>query len=322
VTLVLSLVGLPYPVPIDGAPLRLAFVGQSTFFEACALHENSSRVVTRWLEFRSGAEASAMRASLDRFRPHAVVCFRPEIFPPGVLAGLPSATLGFITEPLPRRRFGRAHPDLRRRRRDLRQIDPGNFDRIVSFDPFIVPSADAVMHVWRSLPLPVADSIYAPVRRLERPPKLLFIGRSTPHREAVLIQTKHEFDLLHVAFGLGVEDLVPVLRAHDVAINVHNERYPSFENRVSLHLAAGHLVVSEALSPTHGLEPGIDYLEIADGGELVRLARELESYPHAHHRVRVRGRRKAEAFRASRVYPRLIADLWRDLAAFGTARTA
>jgi hypothetical protein len=36
--------------------------------------------------------------------------------------------------------------------------------------------------------------------------------------------------------------------------------------------------------------------------------------------VRVRGRRKAEAFRASRVYPRLIADLWADLRVFGTHR--
>ena len=38
------------------------------------------------------------------------------------------------------------------------------------------------------------------------------------------------------------------------------------------------------------------------------------------HAVRVRGRRKAEQFRASRVYPRLIADLLADLRAFGSQR--
>ena len=35
---------------------------------------------------------------------------------------------------------------------------------------------------------------------------------------------------------------------HDVGINLHNEPYPSFENRVCLHLAAGHLVVSASRS--------------------------------------------------------------------------
>jgi hypothetical protein len=38
-------------------------------------------------------------------------------------------------------------------------------------------------------------------------------------------------------------------------------------------------------------------------------------------RVRIRGRRKAEAFRASRVYPRLVHDLLLDLDVFGTERS-
>jgi hypothetical protein len=37
--------------------------------------------------------------------------------------------------------------------------------------------------------------------------------------------------------------------------------------------------------------------------------------------VRVRGRLKAEGFRASRVYPRLVADLLADIDAFGSSRT-
>jgi hypothetical protein len=36
--------------------------------------------------------------------------------------------------------------------------------------------------------------------------------------------------------------------------------------------------------------------------------------------VRIRGRRAAERFRASRVYPRLVEDLLADLAAFGSNR--
>jgi hypothetical protein len=320
VTLALSRIDVPYPVPAPGVPLRLAFVGQSTFFEACALDERSARVTTRFIEFRQGSDPAAMRAELDRMRPHAVVVFRPEIVPSGLFAGLRAATVGFLTEPIPRTGTRRAHPDLRRRRDDLARMDPSNFDRIVSFDPLIVPTADEFKPVWRSLPLPVADRLYGSVRPVSGRLRMLFVGRSTPHRERLLTRLKHEFDLMHIAFGVAGDDLEDVMDRHDVAINLHNEPYPSFENRVCLHLAAGHLVISETLSPTHGLEPGIDYLEISGAAPLLRIARELVRYPDAYMRVRIRGRRKAEDYRASRVYPRLVGDLWRDLAAFGTER--
>jgi hypothetical protein len=322
VTLVFSRADLPYRAPPLGAPLRLAFVGQSTFFEACALHEHSARVATRFVEFRAGADVEAMVAAVREHRPHAVVVFRPEIVPRGAFADLPVPALGLLTEPIPRTAGRRAHPDLRRRRADLEHLDPDNFDRIISFDPLIVPTADRFMPVWRSVPIPVADRIFAPVRRIEGPPRMLFVGRSTPHRESFLAPTKGEFDVLHVAFGVAAAELEEVMRSHHVAINLHNEPYPSFENRVCLHLAAGHLVISETLNPTHGLEPGIDYLEVGRSDDLLRIARSLSRFPDAYHRVRVRGRRKAEDYRASRVWPRLVGDLLRDLVAFGTHRSA
>ena len=46
----------------------------------------------------------------------------------------------------------------------------------------------------------------------------------------------------------------------------------------------------------------------------------MRRYPGVYHRVRVRGRRKAEGFRASHVYPRLMRDLLADVATFGTER--
>jgi hypothetical protein len=198
-------------------------------------------------------------------------------------------------------------------------MDPANVDRLVAFDPQIVPTADEFMPVWRSLPLPVADRLYAPVQ-VRRAPSILFVGRSTAHRERWLARPKAELDVLHAAFGIGVDDLVALLAAHDIGVNLHNEPYPSFENRVCLHLAAGQLVVSEPLSPTHGLEPDIDYLEVADPDQLLAVLRAAVRYPEAYRRVRIRGRRKAEAFRASQVYPRLVDDLLRDLRAFGTDR--
>ncbi len=128
--------------------------------------------------------------------------------------------------------------------------------------------------------------------------------------------------MLHVAFGVDAERLDALMREHDVGINLHNEPYPSFENRVSLHLAAGHLVLSEQLDPTHGLEPGLDFIETTDPDQLHAALALLQRSPNAHHRVRVRGRMKAESFRASRVYPRLVHDLLVDLRAFGSERAA
>ncbi len=151
---------------------------------------------------------------------------------------------------------------------------------------------------------------------------MAFVGRSTEHRESYLVDVKHSFDILHVAHGVFGDRLLELLRETDVAINLHNEPYPSFENRVSLHLAAANLVISEPLSPTHGLEPGIDYIEVRHPEDLRRAVGQIHLYPDLHRRVRIRGRRKAEAFRASRVYPRLVHDLLLDIEVFGTERVA
>ena len=127
-------------------------------------------------------------------------------------------------------------------------------------------------------------------------------------------------NVVHVAAGMYGARLRELFGRTDVAINLHGEPYPTFENRVCLHLAAGHLVLSEPLSPTHGLEPGIDYVEFRTPADLVGLIAALRRAPGLYASVRARGRMKAEQFRASRMWPRLVADLVRDVKAFGTAR--
>jgi hypothetical protein len=304
-------------------PLRLAFVGQSTFFRACALEPGAEPgLETRFLEFRAGGDADSLLAALERLAPDLVVVFRPEIVPAGAFADLRAVTLGFLTEPLPRAvgGDGASHEDLERRLWELGHVDGSNFDRIVAFDPLIAATAERVLPVWRALPLPVADRYFRPVGAPDPAAPPLFVGRSTAHRESLLIGVKHRFDLLHLAFGVDADRLERVMDEHWIAINAHNEPYPSFENRVCLHLAAGHLVLSEPLSPQHGLEPDIDFLEFHDAGQLERLLDTLRRDSTAWHSVRVRGRRKAEQFRASRVYPRLVADLDADLRAFGSDR--
>ena len=303
--------------------LRVAFVGQEAYFSSCALDRPAGGVIPTFVDHRAGADPAPLLSALHQLAPDVMVVFRPEIIPPGALASLDALTLGFTTEPLPRD-VGAAlpHPDLVTRLGELAGADPTQFDRVVAFDPLSAPAAAQVgIDVWRSLPLPVADRVYgtAPVHAAPRP-RIAFIGYSTAHRERFLVDAKHHHDVLHVASGLFGDRLLEQFGRTDVAINLHGEPYPTFENRVCLHLAAGHLVLSEPLSPTHGLEPGIDFLEFTTPEGLLRLVDGIHARPDVFRAVRLRGRRKAEQFRASRVWPRLLADLRADVEAFGSAR--
>ena len=302
---------------------RIAFVGQGTYFEACALADGVlPGVRTTFLEFRQGGDPERLGRGLDAFAPDAIVVFRPEILPEGLLRDRSALVLGFLTEPLPRKQ-GKVHLDLQRRLEQLSAVDPANVDRVVAFDPLIAQSADAYLPVWRSTPLPVADRYFVDPRsigrRIERS-QALFVGRSTKHREKYLEPVKHSYDVLHLAHGVDADALADYMRRHEVAINLHNEDYVSFENRVCLHLAAGHLVFTERLDPLHGLEPGIDFVEVDTPESLWEALGALRRHPAMWHAQRVRGRFKAESFRASRVWPRLLWDLAADVGA--PARTA
>lgn len=283
--------------------------------------EPSPALETHFIDYRDGDDAAVLEGELLSKEPDVVVVFRPDIVPAGTFDGLGALTVGYLTEPIPLAGPGE-HEDLDRRLHALAKLDPNQFDRILSFDPGIVDTARRFTHIWRSCPLPVDDRVFA-WREMSEHLRPVFIGRSTPHRESYLQQAKHERDLLHVDHGVHGEELLELLHGRcEVAINLHNEDYPTFENRVAVHLAAGHLVISEPLRPLHSLEPGSDFLEISSPEELSALLGHVEGQPAAYELTRIRGRQKAEQFRASRVWARLVLDLLIDVAAFGRHRGA
>jgi hypothetical protein len=302
-------------------PLRLAFVGQQVYFGYTALQSEAGGVVPTFVDYRFGADPQPMLAALDALKPDVVLVWRPEMMPPGVFDDVDAVVVGYLSEPLPRPGPGEPHRDLRMRLDYLRQIDPGNYDRIVSFDPMVIPTVDPFVKVWRALPIPVGDHYFGPVREPNASPRILFTGRSTDHREAFLGSVKHDFDVIHIAHGITDERLVEFLREVDVGVNLHNEPYPTFENRIPAYLAAGLLVVSEPVSPHHGLIPGTDFVEVQGPWQLYRVIEQLARHPDAFRAVRLAGRRSAERFRASTVYPRLVHDVLHDVATFGTHRT-
>ena len=300
--------------------LRLAFVGQREYFHYTSLEEPAGGVEPRFLDFKPDGDPEPLRAAIAAFAPDIVFVWRPELIPPGALHDVDAITVGYLTEPLPRPGDDAPHPDLQIRLDNLRKADPDNFDRIVSFDPCVVPTADPILPVWRSFPIPVTDRYFAPVPEPNPRPRVLFTGRSTAHREAFLGPVKKDFDCVHLAHGVTDEELLPFLRSSDVGLNLHNEPYPTFENRVPAYLAAGLLVVTETLSPHHGLVPGRDLVEVRRPWEPWELMETWSRTPHAFQSIRVQGRRAAERFRASRVFPRFARDLMVDVRAFGRGR--
>jgi hypothetical protein len=309
----------PYRRPERGRPLRVAFVGEAVTFAAAVPRAAVGDLEPRLFDFR-GHEVDRLLADLEAFVPHAVVVFRPERVAPGAFSDLPAPVLGVATEALPRA-DEEPHEGLEWNRAELIRADPANLDRLLVCDPLGFDAAAEHLPAWRSRPLPVDDRLFARPARSHRPPRAVFVGYSTTHVERFLLPAKHQFDIGHYAHGLHGDLLVEVLREADIAINVHPDPWMRvFEHRVLVHLAAGHLVLSEPLQPTFGLEPGIDYLEI-DGPEALDLRlHQLRRNPEAYERLRIRGHDKVQQHRASRVWPSLIGDLFDDLAAFGEAR--
>jgi hypothetical protein len=312
---------LPYALPRPGEPVRVAFVGQRTYFEACSLGAPAGGLRPTFIDFRGGAETAPMLDALHRFDPHVVVAFRPEVLPPGAMESIAAPVVGFLTEPLPRAGDPTPHQNLAYNLAELSKVDAGNVDRVITFDPLGWDAAAALLPLWRAMPLPVDDRLYRAPRPSRRPPRIIFIGYSTMHREQSLIGLKHEFDLPHYAHALMGDELRDVLWSADAGLNVHGDEWVrSFENRVLLHLAAGSLVITELLEPLFGLEPGLDVLQVADRHELSLRVHQLMQMPDMHDRIRIRGHHKSRQFAASKVWPRVIGDLFADLTAFGTQR--
>lgn len=302
--------------------LRLAFIGQKEYFGYTALRETAHGVEPRFFHLHHGGDIETVLPALRAFAPDVVLAYRPELFEAGAFAEVDAVTIGYLTEPLPRP-GSEPHTDQADRLRQLRAADPDNFDRVCSYDPHIEQAAGEVLEIWRSFPIPVADSEFTtgPLRAPKGAPVLLFSGRSTPHRNRYLDGLKKDFDVVHLAHGVTDERMAPFLAEADISINLHNHPYLNYENRVSHSMAAGLAVFSEPLSPRWGLVPGVDYVEVTDRSELYEATVAATAVPDSLRTMRLSARRKAERFRASRIWPALAREAIADVETFGGRRS-
>jgi hypothetical protein len=246
------------------------------------------------------------------------VVFDPCSLGPGCVGELPGVTLGFLVgESDPTREPDSGEKAARGERVAAWRATLPLLARAVTFDPALSGSSIEGKEVWRAVPASVSDLYYLPVRRLSGPPRAMSIGRSTRYREHRLLACKHHHDLLQVIHGVSGAPLLELLAAHDVGVHVPARAGGGYAHQVGIHLAAGQLLFSEELVPAHGLEVDIDFLQFDSPEGLVWSLERMASFPEMYQRVCVRGRMKAEQYRASRMFARLVHDLLADVAAFG-----
>jgi hypothetical protein len=287
-------------------PLRVAFLGSSVWLDGCAPAAPAHGLIPHRVDIACvGDVESAMSATRD-FDPDVTVLFVPTSLPAGALNELPGVSLGVLveSEPAP----------------GLAELACG-LDRLVSFFPALTGRKLGSTEVWRAVPPPVADGLFGDVRPLRGKPLAMSLGAASYHREWMLLYAKHHHDLLQVVHGVSGDPLVELLREYDVGVHVPREPGGAFGHQVGMHLAAGHLLLTEAPNPAHGLERDIDYLHVDSPEGLSWTLERLGRFPEMYQRIRIRGRLKAEQYRASRLFARLTHDLLADVRAFGSERS-
>ena len=288
--------------------LRIAVVGPPVWLESSAPPALTAGYSAHCMPVVAGADSEELVHAVRSIAPAVTVIFDPTCVSPDTLRQLPGATLGVLVSDLP------GEPDARV------AAAADALDRLLSFRPHLTRRRVGSTRMWRAAPPPVSDLLFGEVRALRARPRVMTIGRATPHREHVLLPTMHHHDLLQVVHGVGGETLLELLSDYDVGVYVPPEPGPGVGAQVGIHLAAGHLLLAHALKPEHGLERDIDYLDFRSAEELVTMLDRLGRFPEMYQRIRVRGRMKAEGFRASRLFGRLAHDLLHDVAAFGAER--
>lgn len=298
--------GAPAPAQAGSRQLRVAFVGTRPWIDNCAPTLAANGIAPSRFELGMGESLERFVASLRSEHVDVTVVFDPSGLSPELLRELPGNTLGLHPRP---------NVDSK-----LAAV-AGSLDRVASFFPSMtgVPAGETTL--WRAIPPPVSDAVYGDVRRPRTGMKAMTVGRASDHRERMLLKAKHHHDLLQVVHGLSGDALIELLREYDIGVFVSPWPGGAYGAQIGMHLAAGQLLLAEAPTPAHGLERNIDYLHFDSADGLTWILDRLRRFPEMYHRIRVRGRLKAEQYRASRVFARIAHDLLADVHAFGSGRT-
>jgi hypothetical protein len=296
--------------------IKVAFVGQPEYNSP--LYENDLDDIYAIKDFCSSFDikinklSTESMAPLIEFRPDISICFRPEYFSKELIAALSGIKVGISTEPLPKYIDGEFHYSLDSisRFKNLLQAAPLGFDFIFHYDSSSL-SFMGLMGINLSgiVALPVATGAWTAMRGAERANNwdVVFLGRSTTHREKHFLPLKRDFRFLHIAHGITGKDILPYYHASTIGLNVHPESELMWEPRVQQLMAAGLLVVSEPISPNEILEPGEHFIETNDPAATYQICKEIVEDPRQFEHIRRAGyERVGNLLSARKIWPSLI----------------
>jgi hypothetical protein len=288
--------------------VRVTFLGHETEHRPWTLSAPADGVVPAFVDHPAGTTPDELLAAVRATEPDAIVAFAPHDVPGDVLAETGALTLAVVTDP-----FAPGVEDVWRPDAELPPAPalPSGYDRVLTTDPLLARAAGA----WRSAPLPVDDARFADAPSDDHELRAVFAGEDTPWRSYWLPEAAEHYGLRHLAAGeIGTD----AFAGATVGLCLREAReQPGFPATALLHLAAGHLLITEPLRPARGLEAGLDHVEVREPIDLMHVLHQVQLRPAAFEHVRLRGRARAEMFRASATWPRVLADLAADVAAYG-----
>ena len=251
-------------------------------------------------------------SDLISFKPDLTVFFRGEYASRELVAALSGIKIGYSTEPFPKlieNRFHYTMDSINRFKNFLRTAER-KFDYVFHYDEASQKFIELMgIRLSGYQPLPVATRMWRPPL-CPRPKKwdIVFIGRSTEHRERFFGPLKRDLRFLHIAHGITGGDAMAYYNAGHIALNVHAEPELSWESRVQVMMACGALVVSEPLSPNSYLLPSRHFIEVTSPQHLYDKCREVLSREDDYAGMRVAARELVDERLSTRgVFPSLFA---------------
>jgi hypothetical protein len=261
-------------------------VVQPEYFRFIYEHDLDGLVEVQEFPLNFSMSPEAFRPLIEYKADFNLFC-RGEFVPNEVLQALSGTRIALSSEPFPRMLDGRIEytEDSISRYQAFDRIRDKSFDYVFHYDKASLPIMERDgLSLSGEFPFPVATGTYTR-KEMEKRWDLFFIGRSTPHREAMLTALKHHFNFLHICHGIWGPGLAEYISASKICLNVHAEPEVSWEPRVQMLLAAGAFVISERLTPNRYLRPGVDYVEVAEPAKLFSLVRHYLDHPEERERI-------------------------------------
>lgn len=280
---------------------KVAFVGQSEYFR-CHYEDDLRDTYLVFEKQLMWGASDSFYDDLIAFDPDLTFVFRGELLPIETLARLGGRKVAISSEPFPKYIDGTAaftNDSLDRFLFFIENFRPEAYDFVLHYDPISQSFLrDVGLHFSECMPLPIAAEVYTPIDK-PRKRDVLFLGRSSAHREELLGLLKRDYDVLHLAHGWPSEhrersvarDLLPMVSNFKVVLNIHAEDEISWEPRVQQMMACGALVVSEPISKNEIIQPNIHFIEFRGKQNLYDITTEILADPGRFEDIRRAGLR-------------------------------